>query len=173
MRRQSESDTITVKAAEVAVNVTFVLHLNHIWFIILNVYVNLHQASERMERCGVGGIRNSYSKPRGGFYMSRDFTNKMLYFQKTGHLLGKIHSHTPKHCGRKSLKTGSCVLLPKGVSMKVPRLKPRFSAHAVFDLHSIVLSYWSSTNLASELHCQQLNSVFLAGYCSISCQEQE
>lgn len=72
------------------------------------------------------------------FYTSRGFTSKMLYFQKVGHLLAKIHSHTPQHCSHKTLKTRSCVLLPKGVSMEVSRLKLCFSAHIVFGLHIIV-----------------------------------
>lgn len=61
--------------------------------IILKAYVNLCQALEDMERCGVGqGIWNPYGEPGCGFCMSRDFTSKMPYYQKTGQLLAKINT---------------------------------------------------------------------------------
>lgn len=124
--------------------------------IIFNAYVNLCQALEPMERYGRAGIWNPYREPGCGFCMSRDFTSKMPYYQKTGHLLAKINTvRLQSSVVIKFLKlSASNVLLPKDVSMGVPRWKFCFFAHTVVDLCSaVLLKYQSSTNLSSAFYC--------------------
>lgn len=114
-----------------------------------------------------GVARNPCGRLNAFFYMSKDFVSAFLT-EKMGHLLRK----TVMFQGTASVKFIELyglmyVLSPEGENMEVLRLKTHFSTYTA------ALNHCASTRLSSELHHQQLSSIFLAGYCSISCQEQE